>query len=100
MPGDSPAAGLKLRHAVVTSVTRDDLPDQGAGQFAACLRELRALCPDTTVELLIPDMQGREDLLDIILAERPDVLNHNVVYNLSPSCYLRFSHLDRYEVRL
>ena len=69
---------LKLRHAVITSVTRDDLPDQGAGQFAACVRELRAQCPETTVELLIPDMQGREDLLDVILAERPEVLNHNV----------------------
>ena len=78
---------LKLRHAVVTSVTRDDLPDQGAGQFAACLRELRAQCPDTTVELLIPDMQGREDLLDIILAERPDVLNHNV--ETVPSLYFK-----------
>ena len=75
------------RQAVVTSVTRDDLPDQGAGQFAACLRELRALCPDTTVELLIPDMQGREDLLDIILAERPDVLNHNV--ETVPSLYFK-----------
>lgn len=76
---------LKLRHAVVTSVTRDDLPDQGAGQFAACVRELRAQCPETTVELLIPDMQGREDLLDVILAERPDVLNHNV--ETVPSLY-------------
>ena len=69
---------LKLRHAVITSVTRDDLPDQGAEQFAACVRELRVQCPETTVELLIPDMQGREDLLDVILAERPEVLNHNV----------------------
>jgi len=51
------------------------------------LRELRALCPDTTVELLIPDMQGREDLLDIILAERPDVLNHNV--ETVPSLYFK-----------
>ncbi|MDO4786465.1 MAG: lipoyl synthase [Fretibacterium sp.] len=76
---------LKLRHAVVTSVTRDDLPDQGAEQFAACVREIRAQCPETTVELLIPDMQGREDLLDIILAERPDVLNHNV--ETVPSLY-------------
>lgn len=78
---------LKLRHAVVTSVTRDDLPDQGARQFAACVRELRAQCPETTVELLIPDMQGREDLLDIILAERPDVLNHNV--ETVPSLYYK-----------
>ncbi|RRD64208.1 lipoyl synthase [Fretibacterium sp. OH1220_COT-178] len=76
---------LKLRHAVVTSVTRDDLPDQGAEQFAACVREIRAQCPETTIELLIPDMQGREDLLDIILAERPDVLNHNV--ETVPSLY-------------
>lgn len=69
---------LKLKHAVVTSVTRDDLKDQGANQFKDVLLSIRKLDPDVTVELLIPDMGGREDLLDIIYDVKPDVLNHNV----------------------
>lgn len=69
---------LNLKHAVVTSVTRDDLPDEGANQFAEVVRQVRKYNPETTVELLIPDMSGREELLDIILETNPDVLNHNV----------------------
>lgn len=69
---------LNLRHAVITSVTRDDLPDQGAGQFAAVVAAIRKAMPETVVELLIPDLSGREDLLDTVLAAQPDVLNHNV----------------------
>ena len=69
---------LNLRHAVVTSVTRDDLQDQGANQFAEIVRQIKKYNPETTVELLIPDMSGREDLLDIILETEPDVLNHNI----------------------
>lgn len=69
---------LNLRHAVVTSVTRDDLQDQGANQFAEIVRQIKKYNPETTVELLIPDMSGREDLLDIILETKPDVLNHNI----------------------
>lgn len=69
---------LKLKHTVITSVTRDDLPDEGATQFRDVLREVRKNNPGVTVELLIPDMSGREELLDIIYDERPDVLNHNV----------------------
>jgi len=69
---------LNLRHAVVTSVTRDDLPDQGANQFAEIVRQIKKYNPETTVELLIPDMSGREELLDIILETEPDVLNHNI----------------------
>ncbi len=69
---------LQLKHAVVTSVTRDDLPDQGAYQFAEIVRQIRKYNPDTTVELLIPDMSGNEDLLDIIFETVPDVLNHNI----------------------
>lgn len=69
---------LKLKHAVVTSVTRDDLKDQGAKQFKDVLLAIRKLNPDVTIELLIPDMSGREDLLDIIYDVEPDVLNHNV----------------------
>lgn len=69
---------LNLKHAVITSVTRDDLEDQGANQFKNVVIETRKLCPNTTIELLIPDLQGREDLLKIILDVGPDVLNHNV----------------------
>lgn len=69
---------LGLKHAVITSVTRDDLKDQGAGQFKNVVLEIRKAAPGVTVELLIPDMQGRENLLDIIMSSKPDVLNHNV----------------------
>lgn len=71
-------AKLGLKHAVITSVTRDDLKDQGAYQFAEVVRQIRKYNPNTTIELLIPDMSGRHDLLDIILQTKPDVLNHNI----------------------
>jgi lipoyl synthase len=71
-------AKLELKHAVITSVTRDDLPDQGANQFATVVEEIRKVTPNITVELLIPDMQGDKELIDIILASEPNVLNHNV----------------------
>lgn len=69
---------LGLKHAVITSVTRDDLEDQGAGQFAKVVREIRKNTPKVSIELLIPDMQGNEELIDIILDSEPDILNHNV----------------------
>jgi lipoic acid synthetase len=73
------AAALGLRHVVVTSVTRDDLPDGGAGHFAATIRALRRRLPEgATVEVLVPDFLGSHDALDAVLAERPDVFNHNV----------------------
>lgn len=72
------AATLGLKHVVITCVTRDDLPDGGASQFASCIRELRKACPDTTVEVLISDMKGDTRALDIVIQARPDVLNHNV----------------------
>lgn len=71
-------ASLGLRYAVVTSVARDDLPDGGAGQMAATVRALRRRCPDTGVEVLIPDYKGREADLRCVLEARPDVLNHNL----------------------
>ena len=76
---------LNLKHAVITSVSRDDLPDQGAHQFREVMLEIRNLNPETTVELLIPDMSGNTELLDIIYNEKPDVLNHNV--ETVPSLY-------------
>ena len=69
---------LGLRHVVVTSVTRDDLPDGGAAQFAAAIAAVRAALPDATVEVLIPDLGGDEAALRAVLAARPDVLNHNL----------------------
>lgn len=71
-------ARLELRYAVVTSVTRDDLPDGGAGQFAATLREIRRRRPGCRVEVLIPDFQGGDRALQTVLTEQPVVLNHNV----------------------
>jgi lipoic acid synthetase len=69
---------MGLRHAVVTSVDRDDLPDGGASVFAAVIRSIRRLQPGCTVEVLIPDFHGRVELLQAVLDARPDVLNHNV----------------------
>lgn len=72
------AAAMGLRHVVVTSVTRDDLPDQGAGQFAATISELREQVPDASVEVLTPDFQGRADLIRQVVEVKPEVFNHNV----------------------
>jgi lipoic acid synthetase len=72
------AAELGLRHVVVTSVTRDDLPDGGAGQFAATIRAVRGAIPGATVEVLVPDFQGDPEALRIVLEADPDVFNHNV----------------------
>ncbi|MDD5683879.1 MAG: lipoyl synthase, partial [Mesotoga sp.] len=77
---------LKLRHAVITSVTRDDLEDGGASQFVDVVRELRKNCPDTTIELLIPDLNGNWKALERIVREHPDVLNHNI--ETVPSLYV------------
>jgi lipoic acid synthetase len=69
---------MRLRHVVVTSVDRDDLPNGGAEQFAGVVREIRLRMADTTVELLIPDFKGREAALRIVVEARPDILNHNI----------------------
>lgn len=71
-------AKLNLKHAVITSVTRDDLIDQGANQFARVVEEIRKAAPKVSIELLIPDMQGNKDLIDIIIDSEPNILNHNV----------------------
>jgi lipoyl synthase len=72
------AAAMDLRHVVVTSVTRDDLPDGGAAHFATTIRAIRARLPAATVEVLIPDFQGDPGALDLVLAAKPDILNHNL----------------------
>jgi len=70
-------ARMGLRHAVVTSVNRDDQPDGGAAIFAATVREVRERVPGCAVEVLIPDFKGDWAALDVVIAARPDVLNHN-----------------------
>ena len=73
------AAQMELKHVVVTSVDRDDVPDRGAGHYAATIRALKAKLPEATVEILTPDFLGvEEDALRTILAERPEVFNHNI----------------------
>jgi len=69
---------LGLRYAVITSVTRDDLPDGGASHFAGTIGEIRKRMPRTLIEVLIPDFQGNTEALQTVLEARPDVLNHNV----------------------
>jgi lipoic acid synthetase len=69
---------MGLQHAVVTSVDRDDLEDGGAALFADTIRLIRERAPDCAVEVLIPDFQGREASLRLVLEARPDILNHNI----------------------
>lgn len=70
---------MELKYVVITSVDRDDLKDGGAAHFAACIRALRETAPSTRVEILVPDFRGRlETALDILAADPPDVLNHNL----------------------
>ena len=68
---------MKLNHVVITSVNRDDLPDEGASQFVRCIEEVRTISPSTTIEVLIPDLCGNWEALEIILKAQPEVLNHN-----------------------
>ncbi len=72
------AALMRLKHLVITSVNRDELDDGGAAIWAETIREVRKQSPGTSVEVLIPDFEGNWDALDVVLAERPDILNHNM----------------------
>lgn len=69
---------LGLKYVVITSVTRDDLPDGGANHFAECIKEIRKLSPDIKIEILTPDFQRKDGALDIIIEAHPDVFNHNI----------------------
>jgi lipoic acid synthetase len=71
-------ARLGLKHVVITSVDRDDLPHGGAEIFAGCVREIRKRLPDASVELLIPDFKGSAEALGIVVEAGPDILNHNL----------------------
>ena len=87
-------ARLGLRHVVVTSVDRDDLPDGGAAHFAAVIRAIRHASPGTTVEVLIPDFLRKDGALERVVEARPDVLNHNL--ETVPSLYLTVRSGARY----
>ena len=72
------AVRLGLKHVVITSVTRDDLPDGGASHFAECIFAIRERLPDTAVEVLTPDFQGNAAAIDCVIAAGPEVFNHNI----------------------
>jgi len=78
---------LSLRHAVITSVNRDELPDGGAAIFAETIRSIRRVNQDCTIEVLIPDFEGNEKALATVCAEQPEIVNHNIetVPRLFPS---------------
>lgn len=69
---------LGLKYSVITSVTRDDLPDGGAEHFANCIYEIRKLSPDVKIEILTPDFKGNKDSLNTIIKAHPNVFNHNI----------------------
>ena len=77
---------MKLSHAVITSVDRDDLPDLGAAHWVRTIQEIKRLNPETTVEVLIPDFQGRKELVAQVIEARPEIISHNMetVKRISP----------------
>lgn len=85
---------LGLKHVVITSVDRDDLPDLGAGHWSEMIRSLRQACPQTSMEVLIPDFQGRKELIEQVAAEGPDIISHNMetVRRLTPSVRSRATY--------
>ncbi|MBW4612030.1 MAG: lipoyl synthase [Desmonostoc vinosum HA7617-LM4] len=86
---------LKLNHVVITSVNRDDLPDGGASQFVRCIEAVRTISPQTTIEVLIPDLCGNWNALEIILQAAPEVLNHNT--ETVPRLYRRVRPQGNYD---
>ena len=88
-------AEMGLRHVVLTSVDRDDLPDFGAWAFAETVREIKARLPEASVEVLVPDFQGREDSIAAVLEARPDIYNHNT--ETVPRLYKKCRPGGRYE---
>ena len=88
-------AQMQLRHAVITSVDRDDLPDYGAWAFAETIRQIRSRLPECSIEVLVPDFQGDEDAIRTVLEARPDIYNHNT--ETVPRLYKRCRPGGRYE---
>lgn len=72
------AVKLKLKHVVITSVTRDDLKDGGASQFAKCIKEVKFKLPEASIEILIPDFKYNKSALDTVMNANPDIINHNI----------------------
>jgi len=91
---------MKLKHAVITSVDRDDLPDGGAQQWAHTIRAIKTLNPDTTIEILIPDFDGKIELIDLIIAEKPNIISHNLetVERLTPLIRTKAKYLTSIKV--
>jgi lipoic acid synthetase len=89
------AATMRLQHVVLTSVDRDDLPDYGAWAFAETIRQIKLRCPETSVEVLVPDFQGNEDSIRAVLEAGPDIYNHNT--ETVPRLYKRCRPGGRYE---
>ncbi len=91
---------MQLKHCVITSVDRDDLPDKGAAHWATTIRAIRAVNPNTIIEVLIPDFDALPELLDIVIAARPDIIGHNLetVERITPSVRSRASYLKSLEV--
>lgn len=89
---------MRLKHAVLTSVTRDDLHDGGAEHWVKSIRAIRSLTPLVTIECLIPDFQGNESALDHVMAEAPEVLNHNI--ETVPSLYAKVRPQASYRASL
>lgn len=77
---------MKLKHAIITSVDRDDLPDLGAAHWEQTIRKVKEVNPETTLEVLIPDFQGRRELIEQVAATAPDIISHNMetIRRLSP----------------
>jgi lipoic acid synthetase len=86
---------MKLRHVVITSVDRDDLPDFGAWAFAETIRQIKEHSPDCSVEVLVPDFQGDEDAIRTVLDARPEIYNHNT--ETVPRLYKKCRPGGRYE---
>jgi lipoic acid synthetase len=85
---------LRLRHVVITAVARDDLPDGGADHFRRTIEAVRALSPQTAIEVLTPDFNAREEAIDAVLAARPHIFNHNIetVRRLTPAVRSRATY--------
>jgi lipoic acid synthetase len=86
---------MKLQHVVLTSVDRDDLPDFGAWAFAETIRQIKLRSPATSVEVLVPDFQGKDDSIRTVLEAEPDIYNHNT--ETVPRLYKRCRPGGRYE---
>ncbi len=89
---------LRLRHVVITSVNRDDLPDGGASHFASVVEKIREELPSCTIEVLIPDFQGDWNALKTVVDSKPDVINHNI--ETVPSLYKKVRHRGNYQLSL